>query len=152
MTNQIAGLRACLAQNYEPKSAIKDKTPRLFEAKEQDRTSQTNLYDHRIKKMKKLFKNVNVAGLAVVLMAAGVITTQSAFKSTNARENHLYGKQANGVWLDIDDLDLDATAPYTPGTYRCDGTTNKCTVLAPVQPPNGSNPAGATPGNFIINP
>lgn len=128
MINQIARLRACLAQNYEPKFAIKDKTPRLFEAKEQDRTAQTNLYDHRIKKMKKLFKNVNVAGLAVVLMAAGVITTQSAFKAKRVTSlYHIVGSNWEKTNRSYDQTPTPGVG-YDPHSYRCDGLAGTCSA------------------------
>lgn len=95
--------------------------------------------------MKKL--NIKLSVLAIVLGVSAAYASKSEVK----KDTHLWGKQSNGVWLNIDGRTESDTPPYSANSYRCDESTNSCTVQAATQPATNSNPTGAKPGTFSIN-
>jgi hypothetical protein len=88
-------------------------------------------------------------------LGAGVlltVLTMSSFKAEKKFDTHLWGKQSTGVWTNIDGVAQDATFPYASNSYRCNSSSNSCTIEAETQPANGSNPTGATLGAFVYTP
>ena len=110
-----------------------------------------------MKKIIETIKNVNKIGLVLILIAVGLITTQSAFKSKRAMV--LWGKdasQANG-WKNLTGISESSTSPFPSNSYRCNSNlSNICSAeFDSDNPPvdETSIPDGSTrAGDFVYTP
>lgn len=109
-----------------------------------------------MKKLLNAFKGINKFGLALVLVAATLILTQSAFTNKRAA---LYGKYDNGSavqWIPLANLSpyANPSGPIPSGMYRCDDQPSEiCTAEFDEQPENDAIPTGDTnPGVFDYTP
>jgi len=89
--------------------------------------------------MNRLFKNVNTFGLMGVLLAGGLVLTQSAFKPAidNNKTTVVYGYDPNNS--------AQHWAPdNTPG-YNCDDASSICKYSFSTPPTNSTPPSAGTP-------
>lgn len=106
-----------------------------------------------MKKFKEMLKSINKFGLALVVMAATLVITQSAFTESKKAPN--YGKAADGSWVSLAGLTpYNLPGPIPSGMYRCDNEpTEICTAEFDHQPENNEVPTGTTtPGLFDYTP
>jgi len=87
--------------------------------------------------MNRLFKNVNTYGLMGVLMAGGLVFTQSAFKPAKSDKavELIYGYDyTNNVWVPNN----------TPG-YDCSPSSQPCKYIFNTAPSPETRPQDSTP-------
>lgn len=89
--------------------------------------------------MKSLFKNVNTFGLMGVLLAGGLLLTQSAFKPVvnDSKRTVIYG-------YDPDNL-LQHWAPENAEDYFCQPAETICKYSFSTPPTNSTPPSAGTP-------
>lgn len=109
--------------------------------------------------MKNLFNNINKVGLMVILFAAVLITTQSAFTKSKLSSPY-YLDQSTNTWHQLTrtfDDTPNNDEEYDPNSYRCTLNTEKyCTgefnssasTIVGTAIPDGSS----VRGNYIANP
>jgi len=88
--------------------------------------------------MKNLFKNVNTFGLMGVLLASGLVFTQSAFTSAKSDKavELIYGY----------DYSTQSWNPVAPDNgYRCVDGTNICKFTFTTPPTSANTPQNSTP-------
>lgn len=97
--------------------------------------------------MKKLFVGLNKAGLAAILIAGGLVISQSAFTPRVAPN---YSRNpSTGVWSP-----LTASEGELEGQYQClEQVSTYCTgyFSSPNPAPNATPTSEARTGNFVIN-
>ena len=93
--------------------------------------------------MKNLFKNVNTLGLMGVLLASGLVFTQSAFKSAKSDKavELIYGYDyTNHTWV-----------PNNTAGYRCITTELPCKFTFSTPPSPETLPENSTPSKDSVN-
>lgn len=78
--------------------------------------------------MRKLFKNVNVAGVILILFASGVIVTQSAFKAKRVTSTY---QIVGSNWVKTDRTFDSTPTPegdYDLHSYRCEELDGTCSA------------------------
>ncbi|SFH05171.1 hypothetical protein [Pedobacter insulae] len=112
-----------------------------------------------MEKFKNALKSVNKFGLVLILAAAGIIFSQSAFKSKKAMV--LWGKDSTVPsvgWRNLTGIAEDnGEAPHDPNTYRCVSNLEQiCTAefedSTPPTSPSSIPDGDTNQGEFIYNP
>jgi len=105
-------------------------------------------------------KGINKFGLVLLLVAATLVVTQSAFMSNKSAQLYYYDS-GNNVWQNAGSLHEDSTpdgnGDYDPNSFRCEDEEQICSGMfdstSPTIPGSNTPIAGTQKnGQFVLNP